>query len=651
MLGLYTNSVTFAVPATVVDHALSTSSPTPVSASPGQIPFPYKNKNSFVDGRTAYNARVGSPLQVQVATGYSLSAKQWSVLDFVALCATIYSAVLMAWRIVILTGGVRHVVKLITTMPGYVNQSFRHRGCRAGYFGLVMAWFAWLGEYWTTWSGGYMTFQTALYYLIVYLVGILAYAKRRFIKHAALMCLPWIARQVTNWYDNRMNKKRIDKIFERPISKISITECLFPDIVLAAPHNPTISQGIWALLKDISFFAWNLLILVVKCRIRSWQKIPSHTRDVLRVTGEILLGIGGDDTSWTVWLAGYVIFLKSIRLSINMIFSTTYRLIAMSLGVVWILLQLAIAIINRLLWKLEARKSKEMKIREIKTQNDRMNNARIKVAHMTWQETAEMYLKLQDAKEDLTKAPAAIEETKANYASRNSVELGKKCVAYRRSLRSQISDNNYFRRLICAILNAHHNIVNNRSPTAADAPRPYKPSYIFFHETPDPKTGLYILNGKAHIFNPFQMDPFAEDPYTIAYIMKGVQLPSWPLDNNPFKTSQKDLSPTANPELASGLDAIEDWAADGRLPHWKGGSDLPIMREEPFRTSEIREFVRDMAFGTESLVRHRPAPTPVAPPAAAPLRAAKSVRWALPDNSDPAWLRDRPPPSPRNLFS
>ena len=141
------------------------------------------------------------------------------------------------------------------------------------------------------------------------------------------------------------------------------------------------------------------------------------------------------------------------------------------------------------------------------------------------------------------------------------------------------------------------------------------------------------------------MDSFAEDPYTIAHIMKGIQLPSWPLDNNPFKISQKDLSPTSDPELASDGNQIEDWAADGRLPQWNCGSDLPIMKEEPFRMSEIQDFVKDMPFGIQSLIQHSSAA------AAAPPRAAKTVRWAVPNNSDPSWLRGRQLPSPKNRFS
>ncbi|CAE7205974.1 hypothetical protein CFE70_008770 [Pyrenophora teres f. teres 0-1] len=646
------------VPATSVNPSLPVSVSTPVSASPGPIPHPYKY-NSPVNGRAgngraAFMASVGSPLQKRMAIGYALTEKQYSILDLAAFCATIYSIALMAWWAVLLSGNGRKFMKLIRrTIPRYIKKLFKQSMCWAVLFGLVMAWFAWLGEYWTGWSGGYMTLTKTTRHLSMYLAVLFLYHTWPSILHFLRHYLPSVARHVRQWWSNRQNKKRIDKIFERPVSSITIAECLFPDscLVVAPPNTPSISEAFWALLRDVLFFSWNLLILVVKCRIRSWREIPSHSKDIFRVTSEVLVGFSsGDDSAWALWLAGFRLTLQTVCLSVNMIFRTLYELTSMSLGALWMFFLLIGAVFRRGLLLMNERRVSEARAmspkKDTTKQEDRFWNAMIKSAEMSWGETTHIMLKLQDAEEKMKHFPAVVEGALQNDSSPKVIELGKKCKSLRNTTKILISDGNYFRKLICALLEELFNLRNGVS-TQDPNWRRYRPSLLRFLDDANPTTGMHVLSVEPKFSTPFECDPFACDPTTICRILRGTygKLPEWTASTNPFNFTTRNTF--FMDEYASyGVSThMEDWAAAGRLPHWTPQARLmDTRRVDPFGKSEIQAFVKDMPFGAEPM-KQRPA---LAPAPAATL--AERMPWAFPEPHYPAWVEERPSPGIRKIF-
>ena len=120
-------------------------------------------------------------------------------------------------------------------------------------------------------------------------------------------------------------------------------ECLFPDLFFTTPNHPTIFQFLKVVATDFTFFAWNLIIVLIKLRVNFWMQIWSHTKDVSRVTAQIIFGLGRDDLSWAVWMSGFKFVLRCIR----MVLDTISELIFMSLGAVWVLMLLIQAVFRR----------------------------------------------------------------------------------------------------------------------------------------------------------------------------------------------------------------------------------------------------------------------------------------------------------------
>ncbi|EMD90026.1 hypothetical protein COCC4DRAFT_158059 [Bipolaris maydis ATCC 48331] len=187
--------------------------------------------------------------------------------------------------------------------------------------------------------------------------------------------------------------------------------------------------------------------------------------------------------------------------------------------------------------------------------------------------------------------------------SPNSLELGKKCISYRSTIMELVHDNNYFRLLLCSMLNAHHNITNGKQLNALDADHPYRTTLIKFTPVPNKKTGLYIgykgdalrredtLN-KAYRVNPYypnkvpvSFDPFLKDHYVFSGAIPGLSMPRYKNSKNPFNICAKQPSPIKNPESLFGPQ-IEDFAAQARLKSWRLSGNAHAATPEPKASPE-----------------------------------------------------------------
>jgi hypothetical protein len=466
-------------------------------------------------------------------------------------------------------------------------------------------------------------------------------------KTAANVAGQWLVTQTNNWYEGRTSKRRIDKIFERPLSAITIAESLFPDTCDTNPSHSTFFQVLKAFSTDTIFFCWNLTIVVIKLRIRSWRQIPSHILDVIAVTMQVFFGFGQDNLSWTVWLGCYRTGLKGFCV----LLSVMRGLIKTGLGAIWMALKLGKAILNRFsVCAMANRLPDALTTREIKTFEDNVNNAYCETSTYTWSEVALLWLRYQAALEDIDKLEARIEDIIRHYSSINSREIGNKCVSYRRTIIELLHDINYFRLLLCAMLNAHHNSLYGRMPNDLDAEHPYQPSQLEFRTVPDPQTGLYIgykeytvrsvnkhdlgrefmmqverfaMNYEKEPFRmsgilswknndpgnvPDNFDPFIKDHNVFSGVIPGLNIPVYKPEHNPYNILAKRVPAIINPEDFFGPQ-IEDFAAQGRLAQW-GEAEAMKPKVAPFDRDELRKFVSGMQFGVEPRRGHKMASLP-----------------------------------------
>ncbi|RAR10896.1 epidermal growth factor-like type 3 [Stemphylium lycopersici] len=634
----------------LVNFTIEFQNGTTIQAKPS---YPPNNGNPSI-GRTGPAV---SPLQQRASTLYSMSEPHYSQLDLLIYAFSATAALISSWCILFLFRviDIDGSAKFFERVAEYVESWFVHIRFHVGNLGFITGLIAWHLEYCTS--------LAVLGYLLPYLLTLVIYFKWLLLKQgprwiarmaAAAWRLGvrhstvpkrWIVQQAVDWYQERRNKKRIDKIFERRVCAISIGECLFPDLFIAILDNPTIFQFLKAVATDLTFFAWNLTMVLIKLRINSWMQIWSHTKDVFRVTAQIIFGLGGDDLSWAVWMGGFKFVLRCIR----MVLDTISELIFMSLGAVWVLMLLIQAVYRRSIVYLNAESTeRQPRGRKLQGYSAEVQAAYMETASYTWQDMALMYLKLKATLDDLAEVRLEIERVKRKHnmeslSAQNSRELGDKAVAYRRSLIVAISDINYLRLLNCSVLNAWHNTVLGKKPNALNAKHPYQPSQLEISPEADKDTGLHIrykehtrknihdvgkeyqISIENHAMDlareprrmsaiirakqklagnvPDGFDPFQKDHWIFSGVIPGMNIPPYSRTNNPFDISDKRPSPIVAPERFFGPQ-IEDFAAEGRLAQW-GNEEAMKINIEPFGRDELRHFTTGMRFGATPLKTRR----------------------------------------------
>jgi hypothetical protein len=584
--------------------------------------------------------------------------RQYSSFECGVFVATIFAAAMMALWVAIVFLGKDRTMQRLEQIPGYIDASFRHTGCRVGYVCLFLAWLGFLTDYWIGWSEGYVAWPKIINCLLSYPLVLIAHSKLppamhilhecwRFTKMVAKVPGRWIAQQALDWYQGRTSKRRIDRIFERPLSRITIAECLFPDLCDTPPKQSTFSQIIKAGATDLLFFSWNLTIVIIKLRIRSWRQIPSHTRDVIFVTMQVLFGLGEDDSFWPVWRGCYETALKGIR----ELLSVMWGLILIAIGATRMAFMMGKAISNRLLVRIMAYALPDgLTPREIKTFEDNVHNAYCETSTYSWSQIALMFLRLATTRERIAELEALIKHLKQYYDSINSREIGEKYVGYRATVIELLHDNNYYRLLLCAMLNAQYNELHGRRPNDLNAKHPYQPSQLEFRTVPDPLTGFYMgyreytvrpVNkhdiGHEYLMQveqiamkyereplrmsgiiawrtqcvgnvPNNFDPFVKDHWVFSGAIPGLNIPVYQSEHNPFNIHDKRAPVIVNPENLFGPQ-IEDFAANGRLAQW-GDAEAMKPKATPFDRDEIRKFVAKMEFGAEPPRQHNVASLP-----------------------------------------
>ncbi|KAH6878202.1 hypothetical protein BKA58DRAFT_435911 [Alternaria rosae] len=647
---------TVGVLATAITHTIPTASSTPVPESDRPTidgyayPFP-----DYTRAESRTRARSDERYQDRLTAMHVMWTPQYSIFDFVVFLTTTFAFAVMTLWIAIVAKDKVDIVRYLEQIPGYIDASFQHTGCRIGYACLILAWIGLITDYCIGWSEGYLVWPKIINVLFSYPLLLIAHFQLppighilflfgRFAKTVATAPGRWIARQARRWYEARTSKRRIDKVFDRPISRITIGECLFPDLAAAKPRqqDTKFSQIIKAALSDTFFLGWNLIVLVIELRIRSWMQIWSHTRDVILVTMEVLFGWGDDAFLWDVWLGCYQTGLKGLRGWL----SVSNGLIKTALGGIWVGLKLVKAVFNRFLIRVLDRKvPHNLTPCEIKTYEDKVNNAYCETSTYNHSQIALLLLKLWGAVEDIARLEAQIKYMQQHCDSINSREIGEKCVGYRATIIELIHDNNYFRLLLCAILNALYNELHGRRPNDLNAKHPYKPSQLEFRVAPDPLTGFYMgyrehtiravnkwdlgyeylrqvenfgmkyekepmrmsmilawkANGPGNV--PDNFDPFVKDHWVFSGAIPGLNIPVYKSEHNPFNIHAKRFPVYINPEGIFGPQ-IEDFAAKGRLAQW-GDSEAMKPKVAPFDAAELCRFTAKMDFGAEPLRKHK----------------------------------------------
>ncbi|CAN9437456.1 hypothetical protein B0T12DRAFT_514364 [Alternaria alternata] len=304
ILPTVTVTETVGIPATAITHAIPTifSTPTPQSSRPRLNLYKYSSPDHSESRYRAHN---------RVSTAHAMAVPQYSKLDLVVFLATIFAVTIMAWWATVFAMGKGRAMRSLGQVLPVINDPFQHTGCRIRYAGLLLGWFCLLTDYWFRWSDGYIVwpriFSTFLSYLLILIVHTQLPPVKcipplcwRFVKTVVNGVGQWFTRQAHDWYEGRTSERRIDKIFERHISVITIGECLFPGLYDTYLNLVTWSQIFKAIGTDLLFFFWNLIIVVIKLRIRSWKQIIPHMLDALRVTAQVCFGLEHEDVSWKI---------------------------------------------------------------------------------------------------------------------------------------------------------------------------------------------------------------------------------------------------------------------------------------------------------------------------------------------------------------
>ncbi|KAI4692193.1 uncharacterized protein J4E84_003161 [Alternaria hordeiaustralica] len=658
---------TVGVVATAITHAIpaipaTSSTPVPESDRSTIDGYSYPSPD-YTRAASRTRARSDELHQDRTTAMHVMWTPQYSTFDVIAIFAAVFSAAVMASWIAIIVKGKDHVMQSLGQIPEYIDASFRHTGCRIGYACLILAWVGLITDYCIGWSEGYVVWPKIIKVLFSYPLLLIAHFQLPPIGHILFLCgrfaktvatapVQWMARQARRWYEARTSTRRIDRVFDRPITRITIGECLFPDLAAARPRQPDTKFAviIKAALSDIFFLGWNLIVLVIKLRIRSWMQIWSHSRDVSLATMEGLFGGSEDAYFWDIWLGCYQTGLKGLREML----SVSNGLIKTALGGIWVGLKLVKAVYNRALIRLLERKVPDnLAPREIKSYEDNVHNAYCETSTYNHSQIALLLLRQWKSLEDIARLEAQIKYMEQHYDSINSREIGEKCVGYRATIIELVHDNNYFRLLLCAILNALYNELHGRRPNDLNAKHPYQPSQLEFRVKPDPRTGFYMgyreytvraVNkwdlgreylkqvenfGMKYEKEPFRMsmilawkangpgnvpdnfDPFVKDHWVFSGAIPGLNIPVYKSEHNPFNIHEKRFPVYVNPEGLFGPQ-IEDFAAKGQLAQW-GDPEAMKPKVAPFDAAELRKFTAKMDFGTAPPRKHKMVSLPKMP--------------------------------------
>ncbi|KAL1796371.1 hypothetical protein ACET3X_004911 [Alternaria dauci] len=419
ILPTVTVTKTVGVPATAITHTIPTTSTTatPKSSRPRLNPYKFSSPDHI---ESRYRA------QDRVSTAHAMAVPQYSKLDFAVFLVTIFAVTIMAWWVTVFAMGKGRAMRSLGHVVPAINASFRHTGCRIGYAGLLLGWICLLTDYWFEWSEGYIVWPRVFSTFVSYPLVLTFHSQLPLVKRIPLLCWrfvkmvvngvgQWFARQAHDWYEGRTSKRRIDKIFERHISVISSGECLFPDLYGAYPNPATWSQIVKAMATDILFFGWNLTIVVIKLRIRSWKQIIPHMLDIFRVTLQVCFGLGEEEVSWKLWKAGYVTFLKGVCAVLSVVF----ELLKTFLCMIWVTLEVVKAVLahSRLRYWTTGEAPVSLKKTEAKVYADKVHNAYCETAMYDWERVAVLYLSYQAALEDRAAAHARIDDVVAFYSA------------------------------------------------------------------------------------------------------------------------------------------------------------------------------------------------------------------------------------------
>lgn len=418
ILPTVTVTETVGIPATAITHAIPTisSTPTPQSSRPRLNLYKYSSPDHSESRYRAHN---------RVSTAHAMAVPQYSKLDLVVFLATIFAVTIMAWWATVFAMGKGRAMRSLGQVLPVISDSFQHTGCRIGYAGLLLGWFCLLTDYWFRWSEGYIVwrriFSTFLSYPLILIVHTQLPPVKcipplcwRFVKTVVNGVGQWFTRQAHDWYEGRTSKRRIDKIFERHISVITIGECLFPGLYDTYPNPVTWSQIFKAIGTDLLFFFWNLIIVVIKLRIRSWKQIIPHMLDALRVTAQVCFGLEHEDVSWKIWKAGYVTFLKGVCT----ICSVALELLKTFLGMIWVVLAMGKAALNRSrLRYLNTPLPDNLTKDEAEAYGNKVHEAYCKTATYDWTQTALLFLAYQAALEDKDASRSHTDDIIAFYSA------------------------------------------------------------------------------------------------------------------------------------------------------------------------------------------------------------------------------------------
>lgn len=435
------------------------------------------------------------------------------------------------------------------------------------------------------------------------------------------VCFPYLtwppvkmyALRLQDWYLTRLEAHRIDQIWDQqPVPSNAVWRSLFPSwfpLSLPSDFGPFPLNLITVLVKLIQLMVFSvhfpkvaaqvLVGLLVEglrgvCRCVDMLIAETVRRCPRRVEEFVKALFDLEEVSWQTLITCAAIVPWLFR-TLGTVLSSCH--VGLKL--------LAMLYIRRVLRK---REREECLRRPDFDFTEESKNAWRWAFRASYLDTVETFMDLQSLREKYDALQSEHFGLKANFPENDVRELANKAKAYRDSLIESISDTNYWRMIICQIMNWQHNVCTHRSLKGPDSQHPYKPSMIRFSVEANPQTGLHLemnpatesqkavrlewlqhtkafywdkkgnffrmpnfmskkLAGADH-FVPPGLDPFKEDTWVIEANFPGIVLAPFDANKNPINVTKKRPVPILQPTRRFGR-LIEDVASSGSLLQWR----------------------------------------------------------------------------------
>ncbi|KAF1832736.1 hypothetical protein BDW02DRAFT_631801 [Decorospora gaudefroyi] len=629
VLPTVTVTETVGVVATAITHVLPSVSTLEHSAVPCPTLSAYKYS-------TPYSVTARSPLQKRMTLIEWLLETQFSAIGVLVGFAMLVTLLSLPCFVIAcfsndinyLFGIFQVVAEAVVSDLTAVGNCIGFAGYLIGYVGLLVGYIGGLA--------GYFEWQTVLNCILACILCLTLCCTWPVLKRGASRCYRWAGRQVAAWYHSRSNRHRIDPILEKPWTRYTIAECLFPDSA-ELPLNPSFSVLVVAFAADCFYLFENGVTLAYNVYVRRLKRVPGKLHDIRKIIVKVLLD--DDDFSWKLFLTCFEVVFAWFVNAISKGCIWVKEIFNMFRGMVYMGGKVFEAIFHNYVRSMAKEIPAHIRQQPKASITGEIWNAYEATSNMCWTERVDMFMRLkvlEEANAQLKQDNAGLQ---ASHPESKVKELAKKTTGYRLSLCEAINLCNYYRMLLCSILNANHNICNGRKPNALKAENPYTTRSLEFIADPDPRTGMFfrlipsstkafdysagfvtelrqyfwnenkecnatpsIMTGKysgpAHVPNSF--DPFSDDEWIFMGNFPGMQIPFYSPHKNPYNISHHQVEDFRDPAVKFGPQ-IEDFAAAGHLELW-GKTDATAQKKKKqvmtFTKSEIQNFIRDIEFST-----------------------------------------------------